>query len=157
MNERVKVIAQYLQQEEPLSVLCERFEISRKTGDTWVARYDTGGVAALVDRSRARADPPASSSAVHRALCRAACDCAAPNAIWGADFKGHFPVADERGHPLTIMDGFSRTSDGARPCAARSRRRCRRSSSRVPRTWIAADHPYRQRRAMALVPGGFSR
>jgi hypothetical protein len=35
-------------------------------------------------------------------------DCAAPNAIWGADFKGHFPVADERGHPLTIMDGFSR-------------------------------------------------
>lgn len=35
-------------------------------------------------------------------------DYAAPNAIWCADFKGHFPVADVRCHPLTIMDGFSR-------------------------------------------------
>ena len=33
---------------------------------------------------------------------------AAPNAIWCADFKGHFPVADRRCHPLTIMDGYSR-------------------------------------------------
>ncbi|MBM3219695.1 MAG: transposase [Candidatus Rokubacteria bacterium] len=33
---------------------------------------------------------------------------AAPNAIWCADFKGHFPVGDRRCHPLTIMDGFSR-------------------------------------------------
>ena len=31
-----------------------------------------------------------------------------PNSIWCADFKGHFPVAGERCHPLTIMDGFSR-------------------------------------------------
>ena len=35
-------------------------------------------------------------------------DYAAPNAIWCADFKGHFPVGDRRCHPLTIMDGFSR-------------------------------------------------
>jgi transposase InsO family protein len=33
---------------------------------------------------------------------------AAPNAVWCADFKGHFPVGDARCHPLTIMDGFSR-------------------------------------------------
>ena len=33
---------------------------------------------------------------------------AAPNAIWCADFKGHFPVGEDRCHPLTIMDGFSR-------------------------------------------------
>jgi transposase InsO family protein len=32
----------------------------------------------------------------------------APNAVWCADFKGHFPVDDERCHPLTITDGFSR-------------------------------------------------
>lgn len=31
-----------------------------------------------------------------------------PNAIWCADFKGHFPVADERCNPLTISDGYSR-------------------------------------------------
>jgi len=31
-----------------------------------------------------------------------------PNAVWCADFKGHFPVAGSRCHPLTISDGFSR-------------------------------------------------
>lgn len=33
---------------------------------------------------------------------------AAPNAVWCADFKGHFPVARRRCYPLTITDGFSR-------------------------------------------------
>lgn len=33
---------------------------------------------------------------------------AAPNAVWCADFKGHFPIGGERCHPLTISDGFSR-------------------------------------------------
>lgn len=36
----------------------------------------------------------------------------APNAVWCADFKGHFPLGGrpggERCHPLTITDGFSR-------------------------------------------------
>jgi transposase InsO family protein len=31
-----------------------------------------------------------------------------PNAVWCADFKGHFPVGGERCNPLTISDGFSR-------------------------------------------------
>lgn len=31
-----------------------------------------------------------------------------PNAVWCADFKGHFPVGDGRCHPLTISDGYSR-------------------------------------------------
>jgi len=31
-----------------------------------------------------------------------------PNAVWCADFKGHFPVRGERCHPLTISDGCSR-------------------------------------------------
>ena len=31
-----------------------------------------------------------------------------PNAVWCADFKGHFPIAWERCHPLTVSDGFSR-------------------------------------------------
>ena len=33
---------------------------------------------------------------------------AAPNAIWCADFKGHFPVGGPRCYPLTIMDAHSR-------------------------------------------------
>lgn len=32
----------------------------------------------------------------------------APNAVWCADYKGHFPVASKRCHPLTVTDGFSR-------------------------------------------------
>ena len=32
----------------------------------------------------------------------------APNAVWCADFKGHFPVDNRRCHPLTVSDGFSR-------------------------------------------------
>jgi transposase InsO family protein len=31
-----------------------------------------------------------------------------PNAIWCADFKGHFPVGGKRCHPLTLSDGYSR-------------------------------------------------
>jgi len=33
---------------------------------------------------------------------------AEPNAIWCADFKGHFPVAGKRCNPLTMTDGYSR-------------------------------------------------
>jgi transposase InsO family protein len=33
----------------------------------------------------------------------------APNDVWSADFKGHFPLGDgQRCHPLTITDNFSR-------------------------------------------------
>jgi transposase InsO family protein len=32
----------------------------------------------------------------------------APNAVWCADFKGHFDVGGRRCHPLTITDGYSR-------------------------------------------------
>jgi transposase len=31
-----------------------------------------------------------------------------PNAVWCADFKGHFAVSGDRCHPLTISDGCSR-------------------------------------------------
>src|SRR3989442_12659073 len=52
MNERVKFIARYLQNEDPFAALCEDAEISRKTGYKWVERYEEGGVRALVDHSR---------------------------------------------------------------------------------------------------------
>jgi putative transposase len=165
MNERVKFIARYLQDEEPFVVLCEDADISRKTGYKWVARYEAGGVAALIDRSRApRFHPHAVPAAVVEAIvalrrrhprwgprkllallrrhepsrswpaastvgdilrqrgfvrrrrrrrysapyAERLREYAAPNAIWCADFKGHFAVRDARCHPLTIMDGFSR-------------------------------------------------
>jgi transposase-like protein len=146
MNERVKFIAQYLQKEEPFSVLCHHAGINRKTGYKWVERYEAGGVAALVDRSRApRSHPHAVAASLvetivairrrhprggprtvgdilrqhglvrrrrrHRdgaPYAERLADYAAPNAIWCADFKGHFPVGDACCHPLPLMDGFSR-------------------------------------------------
>jgi transposase InsO family protein len=165
MNERVKFIARYLQNEEPFASLCAEAGISRKTGYKWVERYEAGGVRSLVDRSRApQSHPHAVAAPVidavvalrrrhprwgprkllailrrrepdrtwpvattvgkilrQRGLVRPRRrrrysapyaerlrEYAAPNAIWCADFKGHFPVGDGRCHPLTIMDGFSR-------------------------------------------------
>jgi transposase InsO family protein len=165
MNERVKFIARYLQNEEPFAMLCMDAGISRKTGYKWVQRYEAGGVRSLVDRSRApQSHPHAVAAAVidavvalrrrhprwgprkllavlrrrepdrawpvattvgkilrRRGLVRPRRrrrysapyaerlrEYAAPNSIWCADFKGHFPVGDGRCHPLTVMDGFSR-------------------------------------------------
>src|SRR5437764_15395404 len=69
MNERVKFIARYLQNDESFIVLCEDAGISRKTGYKWVERYEDGGVVALVDRSRPpRSHPHAVPSAVLEAL-----------------------------------------------------------------------------------------
>ena len=37
----------------PVTELCTAYQISRKTGYKWLARYDAGGRPALQDRSRA--------------------------------------------------------------------------------------------------------
>jgi transposase len=36
----------------PVTELCRRYRISRKTGYKWLARYEAGGGSALRDRSR---------------------------------------------------------------------------------------------------------
>jgi hypothetical protein len=41
MNERVKFIARYLENEEPFATLCEAAGVSRKAGYKWVERYDS--------------------------------------------------------------------------------------------------------------------
>ena len=165
MNERVKFLAEYLEHAVSFSELCERFEISRKTGYKWVERYEQGGVTQLVERSRAphhrphkvddevvaaivaarrkhpRWGPRKLLVILHRQHPRMPLPVAStvgeilrkhglvgarrrrhysapyaerlggydrPNAVWCADFKGHFAVEGKRCHPLTITDGFSR-------------------------------------------------
>ena len=39
-----------------------------------------------------------------------------PNALWQMDFKGHFPMANGRCHPLTVLDDHSRYSLGIEAC-----------------------------------------
>ena len=40
-----------------------------------------------------------------------------PNALWQMDFKGHFPLANGRCHPLTVLDDHSRFAVGLEACA----------------------------------------
>ncbi len=53
MEERMKFIADCLQDEWSLAQLCRFYGISRKTGYKWLARYLAEGPAGLGDRSRA--------------------------------------------------------------------------------------------------------
>lgn len=43
-------------------------------------------------------------------------EAASPNALWQMDFKGHFPAAQGRCHPLTVLDDHSRYSLGLEAC-----------------------------------------
>ncbi len=52
MDERIRFIADYLDDLFPFTELCLRYDISRPTGYKWVQRCIEGGAAGLMDRSR---------------------------------------------------------------------------------------------------------
>jgi hypothetical protein len=52
MDERLLFIADCLRGELPMSVVCEQFGISRKTGYKWLERYRADPEAGLLDRAR---------------------------------------------------------------------------------------------------------
>ena len=53
MEERMRLVIAFEDQEEAFAVLCRQFGVSRKTGYKWLERYRDGGVEGLADRSRA--------------------------------------------------------------------------------------------------------
>ena len=53
MDEKLLFIADCLRGEEPMTVLCERYGISRETGYVWRRRYASEGAVGLTERSRA--------------------------------------------------------------------------------------------------------
>src|ERR1700730_9904318 len=53
MTERKKFVADVLRGERYVTELCDLYGISRKTGYKWLDRVESGGVAALSDRSHA--------------------------------------------------------------------------------------------------------
>ena len=53
LDERLQFIEECKSQEWSTAEVCQRFEISRKTGYKWLGRYKTGGVDALQDGSHA--------------------------------------------------------------------------------------------------------
>lgn len=53
VEQRLRFVIDVRKREAPISALCRRYEISRKTGYKWLARYEEAGtIAALNDRSR---------------------------------------------------------------------------------------------------------
>ena len=65
MSVRLAFIQACLDRREPIVTICERFEISEKTGHKWLRRFREGGEAALADQSHAaRAHPHHVESAV---------------------------------------------------------------------------------------------
>ena len=55
MDERMRFIVDHGSNEWTMTELCERYEISRKTGYKWLERYGVAGPAGLAERSRAPA------------------------------------------------------------------------------------------------------
>ena len=53
MDAKLLFIGDCLRGEEPMTVLCERYGISRETGYVWRRRYEAAGPAGLLERSRA--------------------------------------------------------------------------------------------------------
>ncbi|WP_456672263.1 MULTISPECIES: helix-turn-helix domain-containing protein [unclassified Bradyrhizobium] len=72
MDQRVSFIADQRSGMWTMTELCERYEISRKTGYKWLDRYQMEGPGGLTDRSHAGAGAWASDAAAHRG-----CDCGA--------------------------------------------------------------------------------
>jgi len=92
MNERVKFIAEWLQREESVTWLCARAGISRKTAYKWIDRYEQ--VASTVGDILRRAGMvrPRRRRRVSVPYGERLADYSGANAIWCADFKGHFAV-----------------------------------------------------------------
>lgn len=53
VDQRQQFIEAWLRRDEPLTLLCAQFGVSRKAAYKWIARFHQGGCAALVDQSRA--------------------------------------------------------------------------------------------------------
>jgi transposase InsO family protein len=53
MEEKLKFVLEYLEQEWSMSELCERYGIARETGYVWLRRYQAVGVEGLREKSRA--------------------------------------------------------------------------------------------------------
>ena len=81
MNERVKMMVAYNEDEMGVSELARQFGVSRKTAYKWIERYEAGGWTALEDRSRAaRHHPNAVAPEVEAELLRLK----AQHSLWGA-------------------------------------------------------------------------
>lgn len=72
MEERIRFLHRWQEDECDLAELCREFGVSRKTGYKWIERYERGGISGLADQSRAPHEHPnAVSAEVERAVLEA--------------------------------------------------------------------------------------
>ena len=81
MDERMALISSWVSGDYSISELAAEFGISRKTTYKWIERYETGGVEALADQSRAPHHHP---NAVAPEVERALLELKAQRPLWGA-------------------------------------------------------------------------
>jgi len=96
MDERMRFIVDCRSDEWTMTELCERYEISRKTGYKWLERYESEGPAGLAERSRA---PASHGRATPEHLAEAIVGLRRERPTWGprkivAKLKARQPEAD---------------------------------------------------------------
>jgi transposase InsO family protein len=69
VEERMRFVMMVDHGEEPFAAVCREFGVSRKTGYKWLERYETDGVAGLVDRPRAPLNHPQATDAAIAERC----------------------------------------------------------------------------------------
>jgi len=80
MEERMRFVVYYLEQEYSMSSLCREFGISRKTGYKIIYRYFNEGMSGLANRSRARHHHP---NAVSESIIQSVLDTRVNHPSWG--------------------------------------------------------------------------
>src|SRR5271166_3328327 len=137
MDERMRFIIEHRSNEWTMTELCERYEISRKTGYKWLERYRLEGPAGLAERSRA---PTSHGRATPEHLAQAIVGMRRERPTWGPrkiidKLCKRQPEAD---WPSVSTAGeiLKRTGLGLRPTGAAPRsaaaRRIDRSAIRQP-------------------------
>jgi transposase InsO family protein len=105
MDQRVQFIADYQRDVFDVAELARRYGISRKTAYKWIDRYDVGGPAGLVDRSRRPASCPHETSPP---ILAALLDVRRHHPMWGA--KKLLTIVARR-HPTWTLPARSTVCD----------------------------------------------
>jgi putative transposase len=132
MDERVRFIFAWQEGLEPMTVLCERFGISRQTGYKYLRRYRDEGVAGLGDRSRA---PHRLGLAMSEAVARSILELRRHRPSWGPK---KLKAWLERSEPGLVWPACSTIGDLLRrhDLVPARRRRRRASPSEGPLTAV---------------------
>jgi putative transposase len=135
MHERVRFVADVERWEQGLSELCERYEVSRKTGYKWLRRFLEEGPEGLVDRSRR---PHHSPNATERCVVEALKELRRRHPTWGA---GKLLSILERRHPMWVLPSRSTGCELLRRAGLVRRRRRRSRRGHPGRPLSVMDEP----------------